>query len=431
MKASGVKQGDILPLCVENYGPFFLAIFAAWAIGAVPVPINMSLPHHLRDKILELTQADQCITPLDDTSWGVQVSPLSYSRDSLDGSIGMILFTSGSTGIPKGVVCTHDMIGANARAMADQLRLTPDDRLFINTPPYYTSAICHLLTAFTRGASLVARSGFFFGDDLLQQLSDSQCTGFGGAPAHIIRIIDAVEENKTKPSLRFIMSSGDHLPVDVITRVRSAMPDTRLHVVYGLSEVAGRLCVLPPDALETKMGSVGKPLADMQISILEDNGELASTNQSGEIVVSGSLLMPSYFEAEEVTRNLMGKHGFHTGDIGRLDSEGYLYVEGRKDDVFKSGGEKVSTKLIEKALREMNQFEDVAAMATTDDILGQVPVAFVVMKQDIEFKRVKILRQLKSMVPHTHIPRQLMAMPSIPRTGSGKIIKQDLRNAIK
>lgn len=429
---AGIAPGMPVLLEMEDYAPFFIAMFALWMAGAAAVPLNASLPEGGRQKIRDKIRAPfriRCSTAPDAgrLAFGIErVNPVSDSPALAD-DICMVLFTSGSTGIPKGVLCSVDMLFGNARAMADMVGITPADKLFINTPAYYTSAICHLLTALAGGGALAAMKGFFFGEDLLDQMARRGCTGFGGAPTHIGRIVDALDDAAPRPALRFLVSSGDHLPVATIEKVRALCPGAALFTVYGLTEVGGRLCVLDPALLPGKAGSAGKPIGGMAVRILRDDLAPAGPMESGEISVSGPMLMPGYFEAPELNARLMGEHGFRTGDYGHFDAEGFLYVEGRADDIFKSGGEKVSTILIERALLAVEAIADAAAIAVDDPFMGKAPVAFVVPHDPVAFDRLKLLEGLKGALPANHIPKKITVLERIPRTGSGKVVRNELR----
>ena len=337
----------------------------------------------------------------------------------------MIMFTSGTTGLPKGVCQTLRSVSANAGHVALRLGLRADDRIFINTPPYFTSGICHFLTLLAAGGGTAGQLGFFFGAGLLDELAALGCTGFGGAPAHLVRVVEPLEEVR-EHALRFWVSSGDHLPPAVIAKLRRVLPGVRLFNMYGLTEVSGRLCVLAPDELDERPGSVGRPIGDMRVAARAPDGEPAAPGQTGELFVTGSLLMQGYLDEPAVTAATLTAQGLRTGDFGHTDADGYVWIAGRKDDIIKRGGEKVSIVHVQQALQGLGRFADVAVLAAPDDILGHVPVAFVVPRED-GFKAGRVLRELRGVLPAASLPSRIVAVPAIPRTGSGKAIRAELQ----
>ncbi len=204
------------------------------------------------------------------------------------------------------------------------------------------------------------------------------------------------------------------------------LPGVRLFNMYGLTEVSGRLCILPPAELDARVGSVGRPIGDMRVAARRPDGAAAAAGETGELFVTGSLLMQGYLDEPEITASTLTAHGLRTGDFGRTDADGYVWIEGRKDDIIKRGGEKVSIIHVQQALQGLGRFADVAVLAAPDDILGHVPVAFVVPVED-GFKASRVLRELRGVLPSSSLPSRIVAVPAIPRTGSGKAIRAELQ----
>ena len=275
------------------------------------------------------------------------------------------------------------------------------------------------------GGGTAGQLGFYFGTGLLDEMEALGCSGFGGAPAHLVRVVEPLEEPR-EHAFRFWVSSGDHLPLPVIARLRRVLPGVRLFNMYGLTEVSGRLCILPPEELDARVGSVGRPIGDMRVAARRPDGAAAAAGETGELFVTGSLLMQGYLDEPEITASTLTAHGLRTGDFGRTDADGYVWIEGRKDDIIKRGGEKVSIIHVQQALQGLGRFADVAVLAAPDDILGHVPVAFVVPVED-GFKASRVLRELRGVLPSSSLPSRIVAVPAIPRTGSGKAIRAELQ----
>jgi acyl-CoA synthetase (AMP-forming)/AMP-acid ligase II len=463
LRAAGLRPRRRVALYLEEYDQFFVALFGVWLAGGVVVPLNTSLPRRDVDWLLERCAPDLLLVPdgatLADAAGerlvvdadgdglvsGVARPPsrggASASLDEVtagrardDGGLApvgpddlaMIMFTSGTTGLPKGVCQTLRAISGNAGHVALALGLAGDDRIFINTPPYFTSGICHFLTLMAGGGGTVGQLGFYFGEGLLDEMQRSRCTGFGGAPAHLVRVVEPLEEPRVTP-LRFWVSSGDHLALPVIEKTRRVLPGVRLFNMYGLTEVSGRLCVLPPAQLDARVGSVGRPIGDMRVRALDGERRPLPVGETGELYVTGSLLMQGYLDEAEITAATLTADGLRTGDFGRVDADGYVWVAGRQDDIIKRGGEKVSTVHVQQALLETGRFADVAVIAAPDEILGHVPVAFVVPVEPAGFKASRVLRELRALLPSSSMPSRIVSLEEIPRTGSGKAVRAELR----
>ena len=448
--AAGGERGQRVALCLEEYDEFFICLMGAWLAGMVVVPLNTSLPPADVERLIDKAGSDLLVVPacgcgpaagvprlalaVDDdggvaglrraddsdaliSSDQAQTTPRSGSAPAEpplaspapsppqpigEDDLAMIMFTSGTTGLPKGACQTLRAISSNAGHVALTLGLGGDDRIFINTPPYFTSGICHFLTLMANGGGIAGHLGFYFGDELLLEMERLGCTGFGGAPAHLVRVVEPLVAPRAH-SFRFWVSSGDHLPAAVIAKLNHVLPGVELFNIYGLTEVSGRLCILPPAALAERVGSVGRPIGDMRVVARDAAGEVAPAGESGELYVTGSLLMQGYLDEPEITARTLTPLGFCTGDFGHVDGDGYVWIEGRKDDIIKRGGEKVSLVHVQQAIAGLERFADVAVLAAPDEILGHVPVAFVVPREE-GVKASRVLRELRAVLPPSRCP---------------------------
>jgi len=462
--AGGGDRGRRVALYLEEYDQFFVCLLGAWLAGAVVVPLNTSLPQADAAWLIVKAAPDVLVLAGDDACPGEGRVRLVVTADEgglVDGlrtagaaagagggappaagpggaerleavredEPAMIMFTSGTTGLPKGVRQTLRAVSSNAGHVALTLGLQGDDRIFINTPPYFTSGICHFLTLLAAGGGVAGRLGFFFGAGLLDEMETLGCTGFGGAPAHLVRVVEPLDEPRPH-SLRFWVSSGDHLPLPVIEKCRRVLPGVGLFNMYGLTEVSGRLCILPPAELDVRVGSVGRPIGDMRVVARRGDGAEAAPGETGELYVTGSLLMQGYLDEPEITAATLTAHGLKTGDFGHVDDSGAVWIAGRKDDIIKRGGEKVSIIHVQQALQGLGRFADVAVLAAPDDILGHVPVAFVVPLEPEGFKASRLLRELRGVLPSSSLPSRVIAVAAIPRTGSGKAVRAALQELL-
>ena len=358
---------------------------------------------------------------------GVAPAAPSVSAPLRADELAMIMFTSGTTGLPKGVCQTLRAISSNAGHVARVLGLRPDDRIFVNTPPYFTSGICHFLTLMASGGGVAGQLGFYFGAGLLDEMEAQGCTGFGGAPAHLVRVVEPLEEPRSH-RLRFWVSSGDHLPLPVIEKFRRVLPGVQLFNMYGLTEVSGRLCILPPAELGRARGLRGprhRRHARGGAARRRPRGRARRDRRALRQAAHCSCRGTS--TKREISARTLTEHGLKTGDFGHVDESGAVWIAGRKDDIIKRGGEKVSIVHVQQALQGLGRFADVAVLAAPDDILGHVPVAFVVPLAREGFRASRLLRELRGVLPSTSLPSRIIAVEAIPRTGSGKAIRAELQ----
>lgn len=412
---------------------FWIEATSLWRAGAVFVPVASDASESDLSVIVKRTQAhwsigldrDIGVPRLDaDIDGQAHPSPVSVSeRDA-----GAILFTSGSTGRPKGVVLSHAALAGNADGILQCIDLTPADRLFMAIPFHFTSAICHFLACALSGASLAATERRLYLADLATAVRRSEATCFGGSPLQIRWIAECARQDPVH--LRWIMSSGDKLSTDVIEAVRQVLPDSRIYTVYGLTEVGGRFCCLPPDLLDSHAGSVGRPIPGMGVTLRDETLRPVQAGEDGEVFADGAYLFDGYVNDPEATDEALTEYGFRSGDLGRIDDQGYLWLTGRADDVFKVGGQKVSVIPIVDALMKTGMFEDVAVIPFERDGFGQAPYAFYVPKTTDEINTGQIMRRLRETLPASHLPVRLERVSEVPRTGSGKVRRAALRERL-
>lgn len=441
LHAAGHVSGGRVVSLVDEYDDFFAGLMGTWLAGAVFVPLNTTLPEAaLHTLIAKTSPGAVLVSPPDRFPWvdrlrlpvpppekgaGAPAPAVDSGRPLAPEEMAMILFTSGSTGIPKGACHRLAAVSANAGYTAQRLGLTPDDSIFINTPPYFASAICHFLTVLAAGGGLAAKRGFLFGGALLDELERLECTGFGGAPAHLVRVVQGLAEPR-RTRVRLWVSSGDHLAPSVLELSRLMLPDVRVFNVYGLTEVAGRLCILTPDEHGAGAGSVGLPIGAMRVVARDETGARLPPGEIGELYVSGPLLMQGYLDAPELTARALTPYGFRSGDFGAVDERGHVYVAGRRDDIVKCGAEKVSTLQVQEALLAMGWFADAAVAALPDTVMGHTLVALVVPVPGGAFIARDVLARLHGVLPRASVPTRIVTVDQIPRLDSGKIAREEL-----
>ncbi len=436
LRKHNINRGSKVGLYCDNDLQLMTSLFAVWSVGAVAIPLNVTQTREKLLQIVDTLKPDIVLreeTAENDGIFTCEVIEMEgISAQNCDkveikaDDVAIVMFTSGTSGVPKAVPITYQALGHNCYQTACKLAISDDDRILINSPPYYTSAIVHNLTMFSQGASVVVDRSMLLGNAIFDLLEKYSCTGFGGVPVHFTRIDGCLKESSPSPKLRFLMNSGEHLPVPLLQKIHKELPKVQIYCVYGLTEVGGRLCILPPDRVSEKAGSVGTPLPGMEITVRDTEGNLLQKNEMGEIYVSGLTLMAGYVNNDTANLKSMKDYGFATGDIGKVDEDGYLFLEGRTDDIMKVGGEKVSLKMIEEQAMSFPDFFEVIAAPIKHDLMGNVPCLYYTLKPGIKIKKKDVLKYLRSKLPANHVPAFIKEIEKIPRATSGKKLRSFL-----
>ncbi|MEZ5245853.1 MAG: class I adenylate-forming enzyme family protein [Acidimicrobiales bacterium] len=436
---AGVTPDEFVVVLCGRGERFWVDLLALWVIGAKPVCLEPDVPDDHGANVLAITGATRvCATgiepppalagceqvadtdPVGEPVRSLRDLPWADTDDQPD--LAGLIFTSGTTGLPKGVPLTHEQLVMNALATRDRLRLRPTDRLMIATPFRFISSISHFIVTLMCGAAFHGVETTLMPKDLVTELAGNRITAFGGSPFHSQFV--ALAGRDRLPDLRWLMSSGDHLPASTIDQLNAAFPDLELHVVYGMAEMGGRICTLPPHEVERKKGSVGLPISGIELDVYDESGDIAAPGEIGELHVDGPFRFDGYHANPAANTDVLGPRGFHTGDKGYRDDDGYLFLAGRSDAVFKRSGLKVSAQVITDALKTLDSIDDAFVRAAADQMEGHVPIAYVVVRGD--FDRTETVRRLREQLATNHIPKKFVSLPTIPRTGSGKVDRRSL-----
>ena len=440
---AGMQTDEFVVVLCGRGERFWIDLLALWVIGAKPVCLEPEVADDHAANVVDLTSprficavGDElpaslaALDSLDDSdrmgSPSATLRDLPWVTADHQPELAGLIFTSGTTGLPKGVPLSHEQLVMNALATRDRLRLRRDDRLMIATPFRFISSISHFIVTLMCGAAFHGVETTLMPKDLVDELAAARITAFGGSPFHCQFI--AMAGTERLPDLRWLMSSGDHLPSSMIDQLLSAFPDLELHVVYGMAEMGGRICSLPPDDVERKKGSVGLPISGIELDVYGEDGEPAPAGEIGELHVDGPFRFTGYLSNPSANEAVLGDHGFHTGDKGYRDDDGFIFLAGRSDSVFKRSGLKVSSQVITDALKDLPEIGDAFVRPEPDSMEGHVPVAYLVTWAP--FDRTEVVRRLRDVLASNHIPKRFVEVPSIPRTGSGKVDRRALNAVI-
>jgi acyl-CoA synthetase (AMP-forming)/AMP-acid ligase II len=341
-----------------------------------------------------------------------------------------IVYTSGSTGRPRGAVLRHQNIVANTRSIVRYLELMPSDRVLVVLPFHYVYGKSLLNTHVAVGGSVVIENRFMYPQEALDTLEREGATGFSGVPSTFAILLNKSNiATRRLASLRYVTQAGGAMAPELTRRLLAALPGKKIFVMYGATEASARLSYLDPSDLQRKIGSIGKAIPNVELRVLRDDSSEAAVGEVGEIVARGSNLMEGYWNDPEETAAVLDRQGYHTGDLGKRDEEGFLYVVGRKREMIKSGAHRISPKEIEEALMEHPAVHEAAVIGVDDEILGEAIVAYITLRPGQEGEPSVILAWCRERLPSYKMPGVLNTLGEFPRNTSGKIDKPALRGS--
>ncbi len=392
---------------------------------------------HLRTVIVsgDLAQVAAGLPRL--TAWADAVAATDSApprRRAIDVDLASIIYTSGSTGEPKGVMLTHRNMLSACASISEYLRLAEDEVILGALPLAFDYGLYQMIMAFARGARLVLERSFAFPAEVLKVAAAERITGLPGVPT-----IFAVLAGMTSlarfdlSSIRYVTNTAAALPVKHITMLRELFPAARIYSMYGLTECK-RCTYLPPEDIGRKPESVGIAIPNTELWLVDEHDRRLGPGEIGQLVIRGATVMKGYWEKPEATAKKLrpgpipGEQVLYTGDLCRLDQEGYLYFVGRMDDIIKSRGEKVAPKEVEAALVDIPGVREAAVIGVPDDLLGQAVKAFVVVDpayaSSLDAKAIQ--RECQARLESFMVPRHVEVVAELARGATGKIDKKGL-----
>ncbi len=361
----------------------------------------------------------------------VMLTPEDMPRTAVDeNDTACIVYTSGSTGRPKGVMLSHANICSNTESIVDYLGLTPEDRVMAVLPFHYVYGKSLLNTHVCVGASVVINNRFAFPNAVIKEMVEIGVTGFAGVPSTFAILMNrSIFPRTPVPTLRYVTQAGGAMAPALTKRLVERLGTTQLFVMYGATEATARLTYVPPERLvRDKMGSIGIPIPGVSVSIRDDEGNELGAGVVGNICAQGPNIMQGYWGDDEETARVLRPWGLVTGDLGYKDADGYIYLTGRKKDMLKIGGERVSPKEIEDAIVASGMVHEAAVIGQPDEVLSEVARAYVVPLDESAFDLDALRRFVAEQIsPHKN-PRSWVVRKTLPKRPSGKIDKEALRH---
>lgn len=348
----------------------------------------------------------------------------------IDLDLAALIYTSGSSGRPKGVMLSHANILSATTSINAYLGNGPDDVILDVLPLSFDYGLYQLFLAFASGARLVLERAFTYPSSLLELITRERVTALPIVPTLAALLARHDLGAHDLSSLRYVTNTGAPLPPVHIRFLRTALPHVRIFSMYGLTECK-RVSFLPPVDIDTRPDSVGKPMDNVDVFVADEDGNLSPTGV-GELVIRGSNVMRGYWNAPEPTARVLkpgllpGQHFLYTGDRFRIDDAGYLYFEARLDDVLKCRGQRVSPKEVENVLYEIAGVTGASVFGIPDDVLGTAVKARVSVDRTAGLTEQAVLRYCASRLEDFMVPREVEFVDHLPTTESGKILRRPL-----
>jgi len=472
-RAAGVGHGDIVALLMGNRPEFLESALAVNRVGAAFLPLNVRLAEPELEYIIRHAGATAIVTepglagPVAGisgrlaTTWTVVVAGagrgagegggaaavgVSYesflgehlgafvpAADVTEADLHRLMYSSGTTAHPKGVPISYRNFYWKTIGHVAEFGLSAADRTLMAGPMYHVGAFdLPGIGTWWVGGSLVILPRFDV-PDLLAAIERERPTNVWLAPAMVNATLNEIAQSpelgrRSTASIRFITGGGEKTPVTLIERLLAAFPNARFADAYGLTESVSGDTFNDQAHMRSKIGSVGKPVVNLDVRILGPDDAPAAPGAQGEIALRGPKVVSGYWRNPDATAAAFTDDGwFLTGDIGHLDEDGYLYIDDRKKDMIVSGGENVATSEVERALYECDAVLEAAVVAMPDPRWGEVPRAFVVLRPGREMTEQALIAHCRSRLAGFKTPKQIMFMETLPRNPSGKVLKRQLR----
>ena len=449
----GLRRGDRVAIFLPNVPEFIQAYYAVEKLGAIAVSLNVMLKRDEVEYILRdcgarvlvtmaqfLEQVSESIPTLEgivtvgetDRPGCLRFSDLVSARPTADapsvrieGEDGAaVLYTSGTTGQPKGVLLTHGNLLFNSRATRHHTQMTEEDRLVCYLPLFHCFGQNFIMnTSVHVGATLLLHERYV-PDEVLESAAVNRATMFFGVPAVYIRLLAQPEIEKKLESIRYYFSAAAPMTAQTVRKWRERFGQI-IYEGYGLTETSP-FASYNHDS-EYREGSVGKPIQYVTIKVVNEKGETVAPGELGEIAIKGANVMKGYFNRPRETAQVIRDGWFLTGDIGRMDADGYLYLVDRAKDMINVSGFKVWPRDVEEALSKHLDLAEAAVIGVPDPVSGEAVKAFVVLKKDVQLFEKDVIEYCRDRMAVYKAPRYVEFIEALPRNPSGKVLKRELR----
>lgn len=439
----GIRPGDNVGLFAKNSPEFIYSYFGVVSMGAVVVPLNISftpreieyiamdagMKHLISYEGLNVDRKYKQLVIQDFSSrlsnMDLQESVVMTEGD--EDQVCVIIYTSGTTGNPKGALLTHLNLISNVESTSDAFEYSDSDVVLCVLPMFHSFAwTVAVLSAIDKTATIVIMETFS-PKDAIRLITDEKITLVIGVPA-MFNYYLSKGSKEAYQSVRLFISGGASLPVEITDSFRKKYGHAIVEG-YGLSEASPVVSVNPLD--DVRVGSIGKPIRDVEVKILDEDGHTLGNGEIGELLVKGPNVMKGYYNLPEVTEKTIVHGWLHTGDMARIDGEGYIYIVDRLKDIIIVGGMNVYPREIEELFYRHDGIVEAAVIGVPDETRGESVVAYIVVedRDNFDLKELKML--LRENLAAFKLPRKYIFMQALPKNATGKIMKKMLREEFR
>jgi acyl-CoA synthetase (AMP-forming)/AMP-acid ligase II len=452
LQARGVGPGDRLAVLMGNSLEMVETIFAGWRIGAILVPVNFRLvapevQYVLSDSGASVMVANAAYLPVieqvrsglpdlrdvimaEDAATAGQSDTRSPVIDVDDQAAAIICYTSGTTGRPKGAVLTHfNLVMSTLNSMVGQ-QFDPDNEVwYVNMPLFHIGGLSGvLLYLMLEGTSVIVPSGNFSAASAVADLERFGVTGCVFVGMQWDEVCDEIDKQRPALSLRRASWGAAATPVHVLAKMSKALPGVPVYSFFGQTEMSPVTCALNAQDAVRKMGSVGKPIVNVEARIVDDDMNDVPVGDVGEIVYRGPTVMQGYWNMPEATEEAFEGGWFHSGDLCQMDDDGYIYVVDRKKDMINSGGENIYCPEVEVVLMQHPGIAEAAVIGVPHARWGETPRAIVVAADAARPPtHDDIVAWCQSRLASYKKPTSIVVVDQLPRNATGKVVKPTLR----
>jgi fatty-acyl-CoA synthase len=452
----GVRTGDVVGLLAYNCPEFLQVVFAANYLGAIAMPINWRLAAPEVRYILEHSSARVLVcdlslletghpatvgSPIVRVSTGPETAagwtplaglgmglPIPGREPVAADDVHRLMYTSGTTGRPKGVMLTHANLAWKNLAHIVEFGFTSADVGLACGPLYHVGALDLTTTTLIAAGGTVIIHRMFEAAAVVDELERSRVSTVWLAPAMVNAIMAQPGiESRDLSSVRVIINGGEKMPIPLIERIQRTFPSAWFADAYGLTETVSGDTFLDRESIVSKLGSVGRPCLHLDLDIWDPDGRSLPAGERGEIVLRGPKVFKGYWRDPDATEAAFAGGWFHTGDIGVRDDDGYVWIVDRLKDMIVSGGENIAGSEVERVLYEHPAVLEAAVVGRPDDRWGEVPVAFVVLRPGAAVGAEVLVEHCRSALARFKVPKAVTFVDTLPRNPSGKVLKRELR----